>query len=109
MSAPGRGFFRLRGDGIDLFVRLTPKASADAIEGIGVASDGSAHVMARVRAVPDKGLANAALRKLLATCLGIPARDLELVSGATARLKTIRINGDPARLAASAETLARPV
>ena len=107
MSGSARGFFRPRGDGIDLFVRLTPKAASDAVDGIGQASDGSAHVMARVRAVPDRGLANGALLKLLAASLGIPARDLTLASGATSRLKTIRIQGDPARLAASAEGLAR--
>lgn len=108
MHQAARGFFRLRSDGIDLFVRLTPKASVDAVEGIGVASDGSAHVVARVRAVPDKGLANAAVQKLLAAHLGIPVRDLALVSGSTSRLKTIRIQGDPSRLAALAEALAKP-
>lgn len=108
MSLPAAGFFRLRADGLDLFVRLTPKASTDSIEGIGVASDGSAHVMARVRAVPDKGLANIALRKLLAACFDVPPRDITLVSGPTSRLKTLRVRGDPARLSLLAEALASP-
>jgi hypothetical protein len=36
MSPP----FRLRDGGIDLFVRLTPKSAADAVDGIESTSDG---------------------------------------------------------------------
>ena len=57
--------FRPRGDGLDLFVRLTPKAATDALQGFATAADGSVHLKARVRAVPEKGAANAALEKLL--------------------------------------------
>ncbi|RWG37062.1 MAG: DUF167 domain-containing protein, partial [Mesorhizobium sp.] len=45
--------FRPRDDGIDLFVRLTPKAAVDRIEGIETAADGRSHLKARVRAVPE--------------------------------------------------------
>jgi uncharacterized protein len=35
-----RAFFRKRVDGIDLFVRLTPKSSRDHIDGVEIAADG---------------------------------------------------------------------
>ena len=98
--------FRLREDGLDLHVRLTPKSSADAVEGIATSADGRSHVKARVRAVPEKGAANAALEKLLARTLGVPASAVAVVAGGTARLKTVRIAGDPAALARTVEDLA---
>ncbi|TIV96749.1 MAG: DUF167 domain-containing protein, partial [Mesorhizobium sp.] len=51
MSPP----FRLRDDGIDLYVRLTPKAALDRIEGVETTADGRSHLKARVRAVPENG------------------------------------------------------
>lgn len=93
-------FHRRVTGGLELFVRLTPKSSRDAVEGVETASDGRAHLKARVRAVPEKGKANAALVKLIASTLGVPARDVEIVSGDTARLKTVRISGDTADLEA---------
>ena len=98
--------FRLRADGLDLFVRLTPRSAADALEGITTAADGSTHLKARVRAIPEKGAANLALEKLLARALGVPASAVSVVAGGTARLKTVRVLGDPAGLAAAAEGLA---
>jgi uncharacterized protein YggU (UPF0235/DUF167 family) len=52
----------------------------------------------RVKAVPDKGKANAAVIALLAKALGVPKAAVTLVSGDTARLKTVAIAGDPAEL-----------
>ncbi len=100
--------FRLREDGIDLFVRLTPKASADALEGTGTTADGSRHIKARVRAIPEKGAANAALEKLLAKALRVPVSSVTVASGSTSRLKTVRITGDPALLAQEVGRLATP-
>jgi uncharacterized protein len=57
------------------------------------AADGLSHLKIRVRAVPDKGAANAAVLKLLAKSLGMPKSALELVSGHTARVKTVRVTG----------------
>jgi uncharacterized protein YggU (UPF0235/DUF167 family) len=101
MSMP----FRLRDDGIDLFVRLTPKAAMDRLEGIETSADGKSHLKARVRAVPENGAANQALERLLAKALGVPASAVSIVAGGTARLKTVRIAGDPAMLAKSIEGL----
>ncbi|MER9412794.1 DUF167 family protein [Mesorhizobium sp. M0589] len=102
MSAP----FRLRADGIDLFIRLTPKSSVDRLEGVETSADGRSHLKARVRAVPENGAANQALQRLVAKALGVPAWAVSVVAGAAARLKTLRVNGDPAALVTSIKALA---
>ena len=91
--------YRVRPAGIDLSVRLTPRSSADAIDGLGVQADGAVHLAARVRAVPDKGAANAALERVLADWLGLPKSTIAIVGGSTSRLKTVRLSGDPSELA----------
>ncbi|OBQ78769.1 MULTISPECIES: DUF167 family protein [unclassified Mesorhizobium] len=97
--------FRPRDDGIDLFVRLTPKAAVDRIEGIEMAADGRSHLKARVRAVPENGAANTALERMVAKALGVPGSAVSVVAGGTSRLKTLRIGGDAAELAKSVEAL----
>jgi hypothetical protein len=82
-------------------VRLTPRASRDAIDGEKLLSDGRSVLAARVRAVPEDGRANAALLRLIAETCGIAAGKVSLVAGAASRLKSIRIEGDPDRLAAA--------
>jgi uncharacterized protein len=101
MSAP----FRLRADGIDLFIRLTPKSSGDRFEGVETSADGRSHLKARVRAVPENGAANAALERLVAKALGVPVSAVSVIAGGTARLKTLRVAGDPAELARRVEAL----
>ncbi|MEZ2331738.1 DUF167 family protein [Mesorhizobium sp. RCC_202] len=101
MSQP----FRLREDGVDLFVRLTPKAGLDRIDGVETADDGRSHVKARVRAIPENGAANAALERLLAKALGVPGSAVSVVAGGTSRLKTLRVVGDAPELAARVEAL----
>ena len=101
MSAP----FRLRDNGIDLFVRLTPKAALDRIEGIETSADGRSHLKARVRAVPENGAANAALERLMAKALGVPASAVSVVAGGTSRLKTVRVVGEPVALTKKVEAL----
>lgn len=95
--------YRARDGGVDVFVRLTPKSARDVVEGVEVTDDGRAHLKARVRAVPEKGKANQALVKLVAKAFGVRASDVELVSGDTARLKTLRIAGDPQTIIATIE------
>jgi len=84
-------------------VRLTPRSSRDEIEGIGVLSDGSCVLTARVRAAPDKGAANAALLDLVAGTLKTPKSTVVLQAGATARLKSVWLKGEPDVLLASLE------
>jgi uncharacterized protein YggU (UPF0235/DUF167 family) len=99
------GFLRILQDRVDIRFRLTPKSSLDAIEGLRSASDGSEHIAARVRAVPEKGAANAALEKLVAGWLGLPPRQVSVTGGATSRLKTVTVTGDAAALAAAVNAL----
>jgi len=75
-------------------VRLIPGASRDCLAGSQVDVEGRRHLSARVRAVPEKGKANAALIALLARQLGIPKRDIDVIRGATSRMKTVRISAD---------------
>lgn len=89
---------KLRDDGLDLFVRLTPKSSKDELAGVETSADGKMYAKTRVRAVPEKGAANTALEKLVAKSLGVPATTVKVVAGGTARLKTVRISGEPLTL-----------
>jgi uncharacterized protein (TIGR00251 family) len=93
--------FRRDADGILVSLRVTPNASADRIEGTEQRDDGTAVLRIRVTAVPDRGKANAAVIALLAKALGIPKSSITLVSGVTARLKTVHLSGDPAALEAA--------
>jgi len=92
--------------GILLTVRLTPKGGEDRIDGVARMSDGRAVLKIRVRAVPADGEANAALTRLLAGTLKVAPKAVTLVSGATARIKRLQIEGDPAALFAHLEKIA---
>ncbi len=96
--------YRVEPGAIVLTVRLTPRADRDAVEGISILADGKAVAQARVRAVPEDGAANKALIALLAKRFHRPKSAIELVSGATARVKQLRIAGAPADLAAIVES-----
>lgn len=92
--------YRLVPDGLLLTVRLTPHADRDAVTGVGALADGQEVAHVRVRAIPEDGAANKALVALLAKTFHRPKSTIELVSGATARVKQVRIAGAPAELAA---------
>lgn len=84
-----------RDDGVAVTVRLTPKASANRIDGLAPAEDGGIALRARVTAVPENGKANAALIKLLAKAWKLPKTALTVTAGAKDRRKTIHVAGDP--------------
>lgn len=98
-------------DGIVLTVRLTPKSSCDEISGAGK-YNGTGVLRAKLRAVPGKGKANAALEKLIAKWLRVPGSSVRLASGGKSRQKSVEVRGDPsdllslveARLAGSEQT-----
>ena len=97
--------YRLSPTGLSLFVRVTPNAGRDAIEGVELRDDGSAVLRLRVKAVPDKGRANAGVIAVLAKALGVPKSAIAVTSGDTARQKTLAIAGDGADLAALIDRL----
>lgn len=96
-----RELIRPSAQGARFAVRLTPKGGADALEGLDRDDAGRLFLKARVRAAPEKGAANAALLALLAAELKLPKRDLEIVGGAQARLKTLAARLSPEALAAA--------
>lgn len=85
----------LRVDGADLLlaIRLTPKAAKDAIGGVWQDDKGAVWLQASVRAVPEKGKANAALIQRIAKRLKVAPKDIALESGDTSRLKRLRLVG----------------
>jgi len=78
-----------------LRVRAQPGASKDAIEGLGEDASGQSFLKVRVRAVPEKGKANAAIETVLAKALGLPKSAVSVEKGETQRIKTVRISADP--------------
>ncbi len=106
-AVPAASPFEVTPDGIAVRIRLTPKSSANRIDGIADGSDGPV-LKARVTAVPEKGKANAALIKLLAKSLGIAKGRLSLTGGARDRSKKLLIaGGGAAELAALQALVAR--
>lgn len=99
--------WRRSGAGLMVRVRLTPKASRDAIEGIEESAEGPA-LKARVRAVPADGEANAALVRLLAEWLDVPRGSVSLAGGQKSRIKTLKVEGDPQALEKLAQAALQP-
>ena len=98
-SAPAKSFpWRPLTGGIGIALRVTPRGGRDGIDGIETLSDGRSVLKVRVRAIADGGEANRAVTELLARAIGVPKAKVRLVSGATARLKQVAIDGDPAAL-----------
>ncbi|PZU86039.1 MAG: hypothetical protein DI527_20450 [Chelatococcus sp.] len=109
MSIPGKNdgagarAWRTAEEGLHLSVRLTPRGGRDALDGLERLSDGREVLKARVRVAPTEGEANAALIALLARALRLPRSAVSLAAGATARLKTVALSGDPEDLVARIE------
>ncbi|MGE0742175.1 MAG: DUF167 family protein [Hyphomonadaceae bacterium] len=74
-------------------VRLTPAGGADRIDGAARDQDGKLYIKARVRAAPENGEANEALEKLIAKAFGVAKGKVSVSRGASARIKTIEIDG----------------
>lgn len=91
--------YKREAGGILLAVRLTPRAGRDAIDGVGMLSDGRAVAQVRVCALPAEGEANTALVALIAKRLRLPKSAVTIAAGHSARLKQLRIAGDPDALA----------
>lgn len=82
-----------------VFLRVTPNAGRDSIDGVETRDDASIVLRVRVAAVPDKGKANAAVIALLAKTLRLPKSAMTLVSGDISRHKTILVSGVGADIA----------
>lgn len=95
-------------DGVRLALRLTPRASADRIDGVGADSDGRPLLLLRLKAPPVEGAANAALIAYLARALGVQKADVTIIAGETGRTKRLRISGDGQALTARLAILVSP-
>ncbi len=87
--------FQVETGAVTVAVRLTPKASRNAMDGVAALSDGRPVAVARVTTPPADGAANKALSLLLAKTFKVPKSAVSIVSGHTSRLKQVRIEGDP--------------
>jgi uncharacterized protein (TIGR00251 family) len=87
MPVPAQPFLRTEKDGsVIVDVHVMPNAARTQIQGL---HDGALHV--RLKAPPVEGKANLALQAWLAKALGVPKAAVELVRGATARRKQLRV------------------
>lgn len=83
-----------RADAVRLYVKLTPKASANRLDKVEMGEGEQARLRVSVTAVPEKGKANKALIALLAKEFSLAKRDISVLAGALARLKTVEISGN---------------
>ncbi len=86
--------WRLSGDGIEIAVRVTPRAKREQF-----AAGTEEHFAVRLAAPPVEGAANTALIALVAREFGVGKRAVTLIAGDTARLKRLAIAGDTTALA----------
>tara|TARA_R110002096_G_scaffold26689_8_gene82225 strand:+ start:1714 stop:2034 length:321 start_codon:yes stop_codon:yes gene_type:complete len=89
--------------GVRLAVRLSPGAKSNKLEGAETDAAGSVWLRVQVSAPPVDGQANAALVKLLAKRWRLPKSAICIVSGASARNKILRLEGDTATLRSQIE------
>jgi uncharacterized protein len=75
-------------EGTTLRVRVQPRASRDEVAG-----ERAGALLVRLTAAPVDGQANAALLRLLARRLGLPASALEILRGGRGRDKLVRVAG----------------
>jgi uncharacterized protein YggU (UPF0235/DUF167 family) len=76
-----------------LAVRLTPRGGRDAADGWGEDGEGRPYLKVRVASPPVDGAANAALIAFVAKAVGAPKSAVTLVSGASARIKRLELEG----------------
>jgi uncharacterized protein len=84
--------WRATEDGVELAVRLTPRAGRSGVDGIGEA-EGRPVLKVRVASPPVDNAANAALVGFLAETLGVAKSAIRIVAGQKGRVKTLRIEG----------------
>ena len=77
------------GSGTRIVVQVVPRASKTEVAGM----YGDEALRIRLNAPPVDGKANRELVRFVAESLGVPERAVTLVSGQTARRKTLRVDG----------------
>ena len=83
-----------------IHVRLTPRGGADRLDGWGEDPSGRKVLLARVRAAPIEGEANAALETLIAKALKVRVSAVSVERGGKSRLKAVTVEGlEPGEIA----------
>lgn len=98
MVADVGGPFEGVADGVRVHLRVTPKASRNALAGLADTAQGGRVLKVSVTAVPEDGKANEAVVKLLSKMWRVPKSSIRVVAGATDRNKIVHVAGDPAEL-----------
>lgn len=74
-----------------LRIKVVPKSSKNEIAEIFTDEEGEQTIKIKIKAVPEKGKANAALIKFLSKETGISKSDITILNGHTSALKLIKI------------------
>jgi len=90
--------FEAVADGVRVTLRVTPKASRNAVSGLADTAAGGKALKVSVTAVPEDGKANDAVIKLLSKLWHVPKTAITVAAGATDRNKILHVAGDPADL-----------
>ncbi len=91
---------RVAGDGVEVAVRLTPRARRNRIEAVVADAAGEVAFKISVTAPPEGGKANAALIALLAKTWRVPKTAIAIAAGPASRSKRLALAGDGPALAA---------
>jgi uncharacterized protein (TIGR00251 family) len=84
-----------RKDGVNVAIRVQPRAVRAVVGGTRLDADGAAEIRVSVTAAPEGGKANDAVIKLLAKTWRLPRTSLGIAAGATSRRKIVHARGDP--------------
>ena len=98
MPATASSPFSAAADGVQIRLRVQPRARRNQVDGLAAMPDGRLALKVAVTAPPEDGKANAAVIALLAKAWGQPKSAFTVVAGAADRCKIIHLQGDPARL-----------
>jgi len=80
--------------GLEVSLRVTPNARTEQIGPVERRDDGRSYLSVKVRAIPDKGKANAAVLALFAKHFDLRKVDIEITKGQQARQKTLLVKAN---------------
>ena len=84
----GSDFLRANGDGVDLQIKVVPRASEDRIDGVV-----GGRLKIRIAAPPVKSSANRKLIEFLAKKLGVSRNAVQIKRGQISTMKKVTIRG----------------
>ncbi|MDG3440533.1 DUF167 domain-containing protein [Nitrospirillum amazonense] len=93
--------------GVRVYLRVTPRASRTAIQGLMEGPEGRQLLKVAVTTVPEDGKANEAVLKLLSKTWRVPKSSLTIVAGLTDRNKVVEVAGEAEALLAVVRASAR--